>query len=76
MISYTRQRYARGLYGYKDLDLCKVHLQDPSRTFTYPDNEPCSERESLLNSAYRDLLRTGHPWFWFNGIPLRVSDFK
>ena len=77
MISYTRPRYARGFYGYKDLDLCKAQLQDPSRAFTYIDNYPCSERESLLNSsAYMDLFRTGHPWFWFNGTQMRVSDFK
>lgn len=76
MISYTRPRYTRGLYGYKDLDLCKAHLQDPSRAFTYIDNNPCDEREILNCSAYRNSHSTGHPWFWFDGILLRVSDFK
>lgn len=76
MIGYTRPRYARGFYGYKDLDLCKAHLQDPSRMFTYIDNEPCDERESLKCSAYKDSRRTGHPWFWFNGVLLKTSKFK
>jgi len=76
MIGYTRPRYTRGFYGYKDLDLCKAHLQDPSRTFTYIDNAPCGERESLNCSAYRDSFRTDHRWFWYDGILRRVSDFK
>jgi hypothetical protein len=73
MISYTRPRYTRGLYGYKDLDLCKTHLQGPSRAFTYIENEPCSERESIMNCS---AFRAGYPWFWFRGIQMRVSDFK
>lgn len=76
MISYTRSRYTRGLYGYKDLDLCKAHLQDPSRAFTYIENEPGSEREILLSRGYSEASRSGASRFWFNCILLRVSDFK
>ena len=73
MISYTRPRYTRGLYGYKDLDLCKTHLQDPSRAFTYIDNEPCSEREIFLSRGYSGPL---HEVLFIGIKKMRVSDFK
>lgn len=72
MISYTRPRYTRGFYGYKDLDLCKTHLQDPSRAFTYIENEPCSEREILLSRGYSETLCE----CMFIGIKMKVRDFK
>lgn len=73
MINFGKQQYLDML---EMVIISKAHLQDPSRAFTYIDNNPCDEREILNCSEYRNSHSTGHPWFWFDGILLRVSDFK